>query len=116
MSNLLRKYDGRRQEAKERRKVKLANELRQRALVRNGEIAMSKDQKEVRSKELEAISQTVNTAIASLMDVCNYLRDIPKLVAANQSLAAEVASLKERLSKYESVEAAPAAEATTEAA
>jgi hypothetical protein len=66
---------------------------------------MSKEVTEAKNKEIEAVNGNVNTAIASLMDVCNYLRDIPKLIAANQALVNEVVSLREKLSKYEPVEA-----------
>jgi len=43
---------------------------------------------------LAQVNQVVSNAVASLMDVGNLLRDIPKLVAANQQLAAQVAELK----------------------
>lgn len=45
-------------------------------------------------KGLAQVNQVVSNAVAALMDVANLLRDIPKLVAANQQLAVELEELK----------------------
>jgi ABC-type transporter Mla MlaB component len=45
-------------------------------------------------KSLAQVNQVVSNAVAALMDVANLLRDVPKLVAANMQLAAELAELK----------------------
>lgn len=67
-----------------------------------------KDTKDTKNGNLEAVNTTINASIASLMDACNFLRDIPRLVAQNQQLVSEVNTLREKLSKYEpATEAAP---------
>ena len=45
-------------------------------------------------KGLAQVNQVVSNAVAALMDVANLLRDIPKLVAVNQQLAAQLEELK----------------------
>jgi hypothetical protein len=45
-------------------------------------------------QSLAQVNQVINNAVASLMDVSNLLRDIPKLVAVNAQLAAQLAELK----------------------
>jgi ABC-type transporter Mla MlaB component len=43
-------------------------------------------------QNLQQVSQVISNAVAALMDVANLLRDIPKLVAANQALVAQLQS------------------------
>ena len=45
---------------------------------------------------LAQVNQIVSNAVASLMDVGNLLRDIPKLVSANQQQAAKIQELESR--------------------
>ncbi len=42
---------------------------------------------------VQQAGQVINNAVAALMDIANLLRDIPKLVAANQYLAEQVKAL-----------------------
>jgi hypothetical protein len=41
---------------------------------------------------LAGVNQVVTNAIAALMDVANLLRDVPRLVAANQALVQQLES------------------------
>jgi len=62
-----------------------------------GETMSEQENKQVQAAQDQAaaqVNQVINNAIASLMDISNLLRDIPKLVLANQQLAQQVAELK----------------------
>jgi len=49
---------------------------------------------EVKPQQVDPLNQTINNAVSALMDIANMLREIPKLVAANKELAAEVERLR----------------------
>lgn len=57
--------------------------------VLNGESKTAVDPKTLTPAEQQVaqVNQVVSNAVAALMDVANLLRDIPKLVVANQQLA-----------------------------
>ena len=57
-------------------------------------VAETEQANSAEQQALAQVNQIVSNSVASLMDVANLLRDIPKLVAANQALSARVRELE----------------------
>jgi hypothetical protein len=53
-------------------------------------------EQQVEKQTLAQVNQVISNAVAALMDVSNLLRDIPKLVVANQQLSARVQELESK--------------------